>query len=116
MTAEHGSANENLLEQIATTEQELEQKVAQARDAARRIVDEARARAESERQAAAREAEELSARARSETAREAETVTQERLADAKSEADRVRAQAAERMAVAVKTIVDRVLSGLENGR
>jgi vacuolar-type H+-ATPase subunit H len=113
MASEHGSANENLLEQLATTEHQLEQQVARARDEAQRLVDDARRKADAERQAARREAEELTARARADIARESETVTSQRLAEAHAEAQRVRVQAAERMSAAVTLVVDRVLAGLE---
>jgi vacuolar-type H+-ATPase subunit H len=113
MTAEHGSASENLLEQIATTEQQLEQKVGNARDEARRLLDDARGQAEAARQAALREAEELITRTRRETSQEAETVASRRIAEATAEAERVRAQAAERIAGVADTVVQRVLSDLE---
>lgn len=113
MTAEHGSASDNLLEQIATTEQELEQNVAQARDDARRVVDEARARADAVRQAAQRDADDLANRTRRDIARDTDAMTAQRLADAEAEAHRVRTQAAERMATAVQMVVTRVLAGLE---
>ncbi len=109
---EHGSTDENLLEQIATTEQRLEQQVAHTREDARRLVDESGRKGDLERQAAQREADELLAGARTDIARDVETVTAQRLVEARAEAEGVRAQAAERMTAAVETVVKRVLAGL----
>lgn len=112
MTAKHGPSDENLLRAIAEKEKQLEAKVAQAREQARRAVEDARRQAEVIREQARREAAAMAERAQAEIAREQEALVTGRLTAAHTEAERVRARAAERMAEAVDLVVNRVLGGL----
>ncbi len=112
MTGKHGPADENLLQVIAAKEKELESRVAQAKAEARRILDDAQARAEAAREQARRSVADLEQRVRAEIARETEHAAAQRLAAAQEEAQRVRARASERTRDAVDLVVKRVLDGL----
>lgn len=113
MTAKGGHSDDNLLELIATKERELEARVAQAREQARRLADGAQVNARALQEQARREAAALAERVQAEIARETAEITAQRAEAARIEAERVRARAAERSPQAVELVVKRVLGGLE---
>lgn len=112
MTAKHGPSDENPLQFIAQKEKELEAKVAQTREDAQALVEEAQRRAAQIREASRREGGALAEQAQAEIARDAERVSKERLAKAQADASQVQVRAAERMPKAVDLILQRVLGGL----
>lgn len=112
MTGKHEPSDDNLLHVIAAKEKELEAKVAQAKADAQRIVEEAQRHADVARDQARREAAELAARTQTGIAREAETLTSQRLAEAQDAARQVRSRASERISEATQLVVKRVLNGL----
>lgn len=116
MTAQHGHADDNLLQLIAAKEKELEAKVAQAKADARRLVDDAQRQVGATRERARREAADLESASQAAAAQEAEGLASQRLGAAQSEAQRVRSRASERMREAVDLVVMRVLDGLEEQR
>jgi vacuolar-type H+-ATPase subunit H len=113
MTAKGGQADENLLELIASKERELETRVAQARDEARRLVEGAQARAAALQEQARREAAGLAEQMQAEITRERDALVAQRAGAARAEADRVRSRAVERAPQAVDLVVKRVLGGLD---
>lgn len=117
MTARGGHpSDENLLQLIAAKEKELESKVAQGREQARLLVEDAQRQAAVIREQATREATELTGQTEAEIAREHEAVAAERMKKAQTEAEQLRARAAERMAAAVSLVVKRVLDGLSENQ
>ncbi len=112
MPAKSGPSDENVLELIAAKEKELEARVAQAREQERQMMDEAQRQAEAAREQARREAGEFATRLQTEAARDQKNNTSQHLTRAQTEAEQVRARAAERRDQAVALVLRRVLAGL----
>lgn len=104
-------ADEALLREIATREQELQRQVAEAHTEAARRIEQAQRQADELRDAARKRAAELSAGGAAEAAREGDRLGKEILARAEAEAAAIRKQADEHRAEAVQFVVREVLGG-----
>lgn len=110
--AARSASDDQIFRQIATKEQELQQKLAHAQRDAARLVEDAQRESNAIRTRAQEQAQQDAAAVAKAAEAEAQAATEQILARARAEADAIQKKAEARMSRAVELVVREVLGGL----